>query len=515
MKCKKCGHANKPGVKFCDTCGASMVGGVCPDCGHKNRADAKFCDKCGANIKGAVKQSGLPKETSKKPGLSPVLKITIGAIGLITFVGGALRMLQYSNFSLPNFLSGAESSSEEESNFTKVAYSTNPATIVEEGTPIAMVSDWAANTEEQVQDFIDNAEQEVVINGTTIIAKITYGEISADEETGGFTSQFTVEIGNLPAGTNTIITTISWKQEITNGKESFGPGTDNEKVKKEARIIVGKPSNVQNAGGDNAKAAQAGDTIECPDLTEITVGEVDWFDGNPYIEIRNELGWGGKYKKIPGDPSYFAWEEGSQKSDFFECDVDPDDDKLMVCASGDIILPSEVQLHLTYPWGGSPDDNCRFDVHNINVVEKCPPVEEFSTGKLDWDKGMAILEVYNTLGWEPYEEDPEFPSFLTVHKEPSTELGCEVDPENDTIMVCSGPGTIKTGNVGLDLTFPWGGDSCRFWQEDIEIIDLCPTGSFFCIFINDCCPDGNKCDQQGGCYSDAPPAPSSDDDHYH
>ena len=241
MKCKKCGHANKQGAKFCDKCGANMAGGVCPDCGHKNRSDAKFCDKCGANIKGAVKQSGLPKETGKKPGLSPVLKIAIGVVGLITFVGGAYRMLQYSNISLPSFLTGGESSVEEESNNTLAAYITNPATVVEEGTPITMVFDWLANTKEQVQDFINNVEQEVMVNGTPAIVKITYSKISSDDK-GGFKTQVAAEIGNLPAGTNTITTTMSWKQKITNGRESFGPGTSNEKVKKEAKIIVGSKS---------------------------------------------------------------------------------------------------------------------------------------------------------------------------------------------------------------------------------------------------------------------------------
>ena len=366
MKCKKCGHANKGGAKFCDTCGASMVGGMCPDCGHKNRADAQFCDKCGANIKGAVKQSGLPKETSKKPGLSPVLKIAVGGIGLIIFVGGAFRMLQYSNFSLPNFLSGAESSSGEESKIAKVAYTTNPETIVEEDTPITMVFDWLANTKEQVQDFIDNAEQEVMINGTPAIVKTTYSVISSDKDTGGFKTQVTAEIGKLPVGINTITTTISWKQQITNGKQSFGPGTLNEKVKKEAKIVVSSPSNVQNAGGDSAKAAQTGDTIECPDETEITVGEVYWIDGYPTIEIRNELSWG-KYKEIPGDPSYFAWENGLSGS--LECVVIPNDDKVMVCSSETISLPPEVQLHLNYPWGGSLKDYCWAVISNINVVD--------------------------------------------------------------------------------------------------------------------------------------------------
>ena len=93
MKCKKCGHANKPGVKFCDSCGTSMARGVCPDCGHKNRADAQFCEECGANFKGVVNKSELPKATSKKPSLPLWLKIASGVFGFIAFVSGALTLL--------------------------------------------------------------------------------------------------------------------------------------------------------------------------------------------------------------------------------------------------------------------------------------------------------------------------------------------------------------------------------------------------------------------------------------
>ena len=377
MKCKKCGHANKQGAKFCDTCGTSMVGGFCPECGHKNQAAAQFCEECGANFKGAVKKSGLPKETSKKPGLSPVLKIAVGGIGLIIFVGGAFRMLQYSNFSLPNFLSGAESSSGEESKIAKVAYTTNPETIVEEDTPITMVFDWLANTKEQVQDFIDNAEQEVMINGTPAIVKTTYSVISSDKDTGGFKTQVTAEIGKLPVGINTITTTISWKQQITNGKQSFGPGTDNEKVKKEAKIVVSSPSNLQKAGGDSAKADQGGDISNCPPETDITIGEATYVEetdnyvGYVYLEIRNKHGWDQNADESML-PAYFFREKGGVGGALVleECYVDPDDDTLIICVNEGDQKPSVMELHLPYPWSASPVGYCVVEDLNIPVVDQ-------------------------------------------------------------------------------------------------------------------------------------------------
>ena len=98
MKCKKCGHANKQGAKFCEECGENLFRGVCPDCGHKNRADAQFCEECGANFKGVVKKGELPKEKSVKPGLPLWLKIAFGAIGLIAFVAVALVLLAGDNY---------------------------------------------------------------------------------------------------------------------------------------------------------------------------------------------------------------------------------------------------------------------------------------------------------------------------------------------------------------------------------------------------------------------------------
>lgn len=113
MICKKCGHKNKQGAKFCEECGANLVGGICPDCGHKNRTDAQFCEECGTNIKGVVKKSKLPKATSKKPGLPLALRIAFGVIGLIGLVSGALTLLGNSTEKAEdNYLNDLEEKSE-------------------------------------------------------------------------------------------------------------------------------------------------------------------------------------------------------------------------------------------------------------------------------------------------------------------------------------------------------------------------------------------------------------------
>jgi len=135
MKCKNCGHENRQGVKFCDKCGSNLIRGICPDCGHKNRAGAQFCEECGGKIKVGAEQSSSTKETSKKPGLSSAMKIAIGAASFILLIGGGFFLLaKFTNFSLSNLLPGIRFSSVEEPNITKVIYTTNPATIIEENT---------------------------------------------------------------------------------------------------------------------------------------------------------------------------------------------------------------------------------------------------------------------------------------------------------------------------------------------------------------------------------------------
>ena len=182
-------------------------------------------------------------------------------------------MFKSLDFPLPAFFSKAESSEEapsaEDSDVVRVAYTTNPATNVDEGKPIEMVFNWVADSEGQVQDFIDNAVLELEVNGAPLAARITYGKILPDESTGGFSTQVIAEIGKLPPGTNTVVLTISWKQKITNGKDSFGPGTGNEQVQEEARIIVNPPPGAQ-------PVVEEPDFSNCPPDEDMFAAEAVW-----------------------------------------------------------------------------------------------------------------------------------------------------------------------------------------------------------------------------------------------
>lgn len=46
MICPSCGHDNREGARFCDSC-ASPITLVCANCGTEARPSAAFCDSCG------------------------------------------------------------------------------------------------------------------------------------------------------------------------------------------------------------------------------------------------------------------------------------------------------------------------------------------------------------------------------------------------------------------------------------------------------------------------------------
>ena len=50
--CPVCGHANRPGVRFCEECAAplSSKGPICPSCGCANRPGVRFCEECAAPL---------------------------------------------------------------------------------------------------------------------------------------------------------------------------------------------------------------------------------------------------------------------------------------------------------------------------------------------------------------------------------------------------------------------------------------------------------------------------------
>src|SRR5262245_3850074 len=52
MPCPRCGQDNRPGVRFCEECGA-RVDPRCPACESVLPAESKFCGRCGTAVAGS------------------------------------------------------------------------------------------------------------------------------------------------------------------------------------------------------------------------------------------------------------------------------------------------------------------------------------------------------------------------------------------------------------------------------------------------------------------------------
>jgi class 3 adenylate cyclase/tetratricopeptide (TPR) repeat protein len=71
MVCPSCGAPSRPGVKFCEECGARLEI-ICPSCGAHVPPDKKFCGECGARLAPlAVSDSGLASRPASESAAGP------------------------------------------------------------------------------------------------------------------------------------------------------------------------------------------------------------------------------------------------------------------------------------------------------------------------------------------------------------------------------------------------------------------------------------------------------------
>ena len=68
MTCTSCGAPNRPGRKFCSSCGTALAVG-CPSCGAPYEPGERFCGECGTALQAAA--AAAPGSTPASPGLAP------------------------------------------------------------------------------------------------------------------------------------------------------------------------------------------------------------------------------------------------------------------------------------------------------------------------------------------------------------------------------------------------------------------------------------------------------------
>ena len=61
MSCTSCGRANRPGARFCGSCGKPLAP-RCPACGTECEPGAQFCDACGASLVASASEQAVARK---------------------------------------------------------------------------------------------------------------------------------------------------------------------------------------------------------------------------------------------------------------------------------------------------------------------------------------------------------------------------------------------------------------------------------------------------------------------
>src|SRR5437870_3009615 len=61
MSCTSCGRPNRPGARFCGSCGKPLAP-RCPGCGTECEPGAQFCDACGASLVASASEQAVARK---------------------------------------------------------------------------------------------------------------------------------------------------------------------------------------------------------------------------------------------------------------------------------------------------------------------------------------------------------------------------------------------------------------------------------------------------------------------
>lgn len=101
----------------------------------------------------------------------------------------------------------------------------NPApTTLQSGATIDIFWSWFASEREYIQQHVDNAIYDVRINGTPLQNWRSYSTRVRQQADGNYWIYWFVPHGPLPAGQYTITYNLTWRNQITDGYDFFGPG---------------------------------------------------------------------------------------------------------------------------------------------------------------------------------------------------------------------------------------------------------------------------------------------------
>lgn len=101
--------------------------------------------------------------------------------------------------------------------------------------PIELRWGWSAKTREQVEDHIRETITVVTLDSQPV-GQVVTGEITSSGN--GFSVLFTSNVGVLKPGSHIITYDVSWKNQISDGTSTFGPGGQIESYHDQCELIV-------------------------------------------------------------------------------------------------------------------------------------------------------------------------------------------------------------------------------------------------------------------------------------
>ena len=109
--------------------------------------------------------------------------------------------------------------------------------LVGENQPVTVYWGWVATTPDYVQDFLDTATIEVLLDGQEIIPE-TQTEIEYHIEDEGYVVGWHANVGALAPGSHRLEYHVSWSRQISDGWYTFGPGGEYEEEHEYCELIL-------------------------------------------------------------------------------------------------------------------------------------------------------------------------------------------------------------------------------------------------------------------------------------
>ena len=110
-------------------------------------------------------------------------------------------------------------------------------TYVPFDTPVVITWGWEAKTETHIDDFLQNNITTITLDGKVIEGTLN-SEVTKNEKSGQPEVAWFSEVGVLDAGQHVITYDVKWKKMVDDGTTTYGPGSKNETLHDECRIIV-------------------------------------------------------------------------------------------------------------------------------------------------------------------------------------------------------------------------------------------------------------------------------------